>query len=470
MARIVHATRAHSAMPMKSSTPLGAALAYLGVDGAIPLFHGSQGCTSFALVLMVRHFKESIPLQTTAMNEVSTILGGADHVEEAILNLKNRVKPRLIGIASTALTETRGEDMAGDLRLIKERRREEIGDTRIVYASTPDFDGAIEDGWSRAVSALIDGLVAPRNPRLVTLRQINILAGVHQTPGDIDEIRDIVEAFGLKPIIVPDISGSLDGHVPETWVGTSLGGAKVEDIERMGRSMHTIAIGEHMRGPARKLEERTGVDFTLFPSLTGLEANDRLMVLLSSLSGKSVPTRLKRRRSQLVDAMMDCHFYFGGKKVAIGADPDLLCALAGVFTGLGAELVAAVSTTGNSPLLAGLPCAEVEIGDIQSLEDRAAAGGAELLVTNAHGRMSADKLGIPLWRVGFPIFDRLGSAHRVSVGYAGTRDLLFEIANVFIGAMHAHRPEDFLPEPLLTTTTDAILGGHGHARAPAQAH
>lgn len=470
MARIVHATRAHSAMPLKSSTPLGAALAYLGVEGAIPLFHGSQGCTSFALVLMVRHFKESIPLQTTAMNEVSTILGGADHVEEAILNLKNRVKPRLIGIASTALTETRGEDMAGDLRLIKERRREEIGDTRIVYASTPDFDGAIEDGWSRAVSALIDGLVAPRNPRLVTLRQINILAGVHQTPGDIDEIRDIVEAFGLKPIIVPDISGSLDGHVPDTWVGTSLGGARIEDIERMGRSMHTIAIGEHMRGPADKLKARTGVDYTLFPSLTGLEATDRLMVLLSSLAGRSVPPRLKRRRSQLVDAMMDCHFYFGGKKVAIGTDPDLLCTLAEVFAGLGAEVVAAVSSTGNSTRLAQVPCAEVEIGDIQTLEDRAAAAGAELLVTNAHGRMAAERLGIPLWRVGFPIFDRLGSAHRVSVGYAGTRDLLFEIANVFIGAMHAHRPEDFLPEPLLTTTTDAILGGHGHARAPAQAH
>ncbi len=42
----------------------------------MPLFHGSQGCTSFALVLLVRHFKETIPLQTTAMDEVATVLGG----------------------------------------------------------------------------------------------------------------------------------------------------------------------------------------------------------------------------------------------------------------------------------------------------------------------------------------------------------------------------------------------------------
>ena len=43
----------------------------------MPLFHGSQGCTSFALVLFVRHFKETIPAEMTAMDEVATVLGGA---------------------------------------------------------------------------------------------------------------------------------------------------------------------------------------------------------------------------------------------------------------------------------------------------------------------------------------------------------------------------------------------------------
>jgi nitrogenase molybdenum-iron protein NifN len=292
--------------------------------------------------------------------------------------------------------------------------------------------------------------------------------GAHQTPGDIEEIREIIEAFGLKPVILPDISGSLDGHVPDTWVATSFGGTRLDEIERMGRAMHTIVIGEHMRAPAVKLEERTGVAFSLFPTLTGLEPVDRLMVLLSTLSGKPVPGRLKRKRSQLVDAMMDTHFHFGGKRVAIGADPDLLYSLAHVFAGLGAEVVAAVSSTSHSPLLASVPAAEVEIGDLQSLEDRARACDAELLVTNAHGNLAAERLGIPLMRVGFPIFDRLGHPHKVSVGYAGTRDLLFEIANVFISAMHRHTPADFAPA--LVTTTDALLKGHGHAHAPAQTH
>ncbi len=90
MAKIVPVSKAASVNPLKSSQPLGAAFAYLGIAGSVPLLHGSQGCTSFALVMFVRHFKETIPLQTTAMDEVATILGGADHLEEALLNLKNR--------------------------------------------------------------------------------------------------------------------------------------------------------------------------------------------------------------------------------------------------------------------------------------------------------------------------------------------------------------------------------------------
>ena len=47
----------------------------------------SQGCTSFGLVLFVRHFREAIPLQTTAMSEVATVLGGYENVEQAIVNI-----------------------------------------------------------------------------------------------------------------------------------------------------------------------------------------------------------------------------------------------------------------------------------------------------------------------------------------------------------------------------------------------
>ena len=185
MAEILHVRKAMVTNPLKSSAPLGAALAYLGIAGAVPLLHGAQGCTSFALVLTVRHAREAIPLQTTALDEVATIMGGADNLEQALVNLTKRMKPRFIGIATTALVETRGEDMDGDLRLIL-ARRPELSGVRVVLAHTPDYHGGLEDGWSRAVCAIIDGLVKPADGAATVPPQVNLLPGVHQTAADIE--------------------------------------------------------------------------------------------------------------------------------------------------------------------------------------------------------------------------------------------------------------------------------------------
>ncbi|ACL58879.1 nitrogenase iron-molybdenum cofactor biosynthesis protein NifN [Methylobacterium nodulans] len=422
-------TKAASTNPLKSSQPLGAALAFLGIDGAMPLFHGSQGCTSFALVLLVRHFKETVPLQTTAMDEVATVLGGTDHLEEAILNLKTRTKPSLIGICTTALVETRGEDFSGDLTLIQQRHAGTLGETELILAQTPDFAGAMAEGWSKAVEATIARLVPPEPGRVTALNQINILPGQHHTVADVEFLRDSARAFGLEPVILPDISGSLDGTVPERWIPTTYGGTAVAAIRGMGRALHTVALAEHVRGAAALIEARTGVPFTVFDTLTGLKAADRYIVLLAALSRRPVPAALRRRRNQLQDALLDGHFHFGGQRIAIAAEPDLLFGLVSFFVGLGAVVAVAVTTTGDNPILARVPAEAVLVGDLGDLEAR--AGGCDLLVTHSHGRQSSERLGIPLMRMGFPIFDRLGSQHRLTIGYEGTRNLIFEVANLF---------------------------------------
>ena len=457
MTEVVKSKRACSVNPLKSSTPLGAAMAYLGIDGSVPLFHGSQGCTAFALVLLVRHFKESIPLQTTALDEVATILGGMDNLESALITLKTKTKAKFIGVASTALVETRGEDIAGELRLIKQSKASELEGTEVVWASTPDFEGAIEDGWGAAVRAMVETLVPGPLPPLPG--RINVFPGVHQTPGELAELRRYCELFGLSVCMVPDIGGALDGHVPDQYVNTTFGGATVADITRLGEAVHTLAIGEHMRGAAGALWERAQVPFTVLPTWTGLAGSDTLVRVLTQISGQQAPASLRRERSQLLDAFLDGHFWFSGKRIAIASDPDLLYALSQLFTSLGAEVVTAVSSTGSSPILQELPVARVLVSDLGEFEELAQAAGAELLVTHSHGRMAAERLGVPLFRVGFPIFDRLGVQDRSWVGYRGTRALVYELANVFQSQLQPHTPADFARSPEGLHTAQE----HGHA-------
>ncbi|KAB2968037.1 nitrogenase iron-molybdenum cofactor biosynthesis protein NifN [Zoogloea sp.] len=451
MASVRESKKACAVNPLKMSQPLGACYAFLGLSNTMPMMHGSQGCTSFGLVLLVRHFKEAIPMQTTAMNEVSTILGGMDNIEQALLNIKKRANPALIAIASTGLTETKGDDVDGYLRLIRAKHGETLAGTEVVYVSTPDYVGAFQDGWAAAVKALVDAFSEPVTQRVAG--RVGVLPGAHLTPADLEELRELIEAFGLQAVMVPDISGSLDGHIPEDFTPTTLGGATLDDIRGLAACQHVIAVGEQMRPALDSLAARSGVPVTLFERLSGLTAVDALVALLMRLSGRPAPARLKRQRGQLQDAMLDGHFHLGGKRVAIGAEPDLLFALASVTCEMGAEVAAAVTTT-HSPVLEKVPAVEVLIGDLEDLE--LGAVGCDLLLTHAHGRQAATRLGIPLFRVGIPQFDRIGAAHQLTIGYRGTRDLIFQLANTFIANMHAHGPEDW---PLPAEAVAAARGG-----------
>ncbi|OIQ69485.1 nitrogenase molybdenum-iron protein beta chain [mine drainage metagenome] len=156
--------------------------------------------------------------------------------------------------------------------------------------------------------------------------------------------------------------------------------------------------------------------------------------------------KYRRQRSQLLDAMLDGHFFFGNVKLAIAAEPDLLWSMGSFLAEMGAELTVCVTTT-RSPLLSRLPTNEVVIGDLEDFERAAQAAGCDLLLTHSHGRQAAARLNKPLYRIGMPLFDRLGNAHIVSVGYRGTRNLVFDIGNLLIAQTPHHQPDHWPLQP-----------------------
>jgi nitrogenase molybdenum-iron protein NifN len=376
------------------------------------------------------------------MNEVTSILGGYDNIEAALLNIRKRATPKVIAICSTGLTETKGDDVDGYIVTVR-KRKPELNDTEIIYASTPDYVGGFEDGYRAAVTAIVKTLVKPLP---VSAKQVTLLPGSHLSPADIDELREIIESFGLTAIVLPDISGSLDGHIAPDWRGTTLGGTTLEQVRAAGASAITLGVGEQTREPAEALQSIAGTPLEIFDRLTGLEVNDRFLQRLAQLSGKPVPAKYRRQRSQLLDAMLDGHFYTGGVKVAIAAEPDLLLAVGSLLHEMGAELRCCVSTT-KSASHALLSAQTVILGDLEDFE--LGAIDCDLLVTHSHGRQAAERMSKPLLRIGFPVFDRVGNAHRCQVGYRGTMALIYEIANLMIAQIDHHTTDwPLTPEAL----------------------
>ncbi|WP_073592973.1 bifunctional nitrogenase iron-molybdenum cofactor biosynthesis protein NifEN [[Phormidium ambiguum] IAM M-71] len=423
--QVVTSKKAIAINPLKQSQPLGAALAFLGLKGMMPLFHGSQGCTAFAKVVLVRHFREAIPLATTAMTEVSTILGGEENIEQAILTIVEKFKPEIIGLCTTGLTETRGDDMEGILRNFR-KKHPQLDHLPIVLVSTADFKGSLQDGFAAAVESLMKELpkLEEANPN-----QVTVLTGSALTPGDVQELKEIIADFGLTPIFVPDLSASMDGHLDDSYNAVTGGGTTVAQLGEVGRSVYTFAIGESMREAADVLERRCGIAYEVFPQLTGLDAFDRFLQALADLSGIDIPEKYQRQRRQLQDAMLDTHFYFGRKRVSLALEPDLLYAVSWWLKLMGVEIHAAVTTT-KSPLLENLPIETVVIGDLDDFEQLAI--GSDLIIANSNAVAIAKRLNIPLYRMGFPVFDRLGNGQRCAIGYRGTMQLLFELGNLFL--------------------------------------
>ena len=58
-------------------------------------------------------------------------------------------------------------------------------------------------------------------------------------------------------------------------------------------------------------------------------------------------------------------------------------------------------------------------------------------------------------RIGIPMFDRIGAAHRMYVGYRGTRNLIFELGNLMIDQIPHPGPESW---PLPQASVDAARG------------
>ncbi|MEH2239690.1 nitrogenase iron-molybdenum cofactor biosynthesis protein NifN [Nostoc sp.] len=414
--------------PLKQSQTVGAVLAFLGLKGMMPLLHGSQGCTALTKAVLVQHLRQTIPLSSTAMTEVATILGGEERVEQAILTLVQRSKPEIIGLCSTGLVETRGDDMG---RFVKEirYRHPELDYLPIVLVSTPDFKGTLQDGFAGTVESIVREIPQKSSKQDACPTQITILASSAFTPGDVQEIKEIVTSFGLVPIVVPDLSGSLDGYIENSSSAITANGTTLAQLRSIGSSVFTLALGESMRAGAQILDKRFNIPYEVFGELTGLTAVDKFLQALADISGVSVPNKYRRQRRQLQHVMLENHFYFGCKRVSLALEPDLLWSTVSFLRSLGVQIHAAVTTT-RFPLLEKLPIKSITIGDLEDFEQLGV--GSDLLITNSHGVAIAQRLQIPLYRQGIPIFDRLDHGQFTKVGYRGTMQLLFDIGNLFL--------------------------------------
>lgn len=398
--------------PLKHSRSIGAAMAMQGVDRAVAVLHGSQGCTFLGKVLLTRHFREPISMVSTKLFTEDVVMGIDERLEATIREFAEDHAPDMVAVLTTGLTEVQ----SGDMRFVERGISDLTVD--VEFISTPDYEGGLEEGYASVVERLVrragSGKPVPG--------QVNVLAGPQLSPGDVSELRNILEDFHLNPVILPDLS-ALDGS-RSGFSSLTEGGTRFAAIKQMGSSVMTLVIGSLLGDAAALLKNNSGVPYQVFDSLSGLGSSDLFISALSSLTGMEVPDRFTRQRKMLVDGMREAMTAFGRKRLLVAAETDASVAVTRIFREMGASVVQAVIPT-EGPGANRIDADEVLVGDYSSLTER-----ADLLVAGSHGELTAKHLGVPHLEWGFPVFERLGSNTDVSVGYRGTLNLINRAGNL----------------------------------------
>ncbi|TRO83961.1 nitrogenase iron-molybdenum cofactor biosynthesis protein NifN [Trichloromonas acetexigens] len=404
--------------PFKLSQPMGATLAFLGVDRCMPLMHGAMGCTSFAKVYYTRHFCEPIAIQTTAVTDVTAILDGGDtSIVEAVKNITAKVSPGLIGLHSTGLTETKGDDLRGVASKI---------DFPLVYVNTPDYEGGLESGWALATQAMIEQLVAPTEE--INDDKLVLLPHVGLTSIEVEKLKEFIAAFGFDVLALPDLSTALDGHLGEKQAALSSGGIAVGEIRRLADAGLVVSVGDSMRGCAEALQKKNPfIRHRHFAQVSGLSGTDALASWLLAESGRELPPpAVVRWRKRLQDAMLDSHFSLGQTRVLAVGEPDQLAGLCLTLHEAGARVSVAISTVASSSL-EKIPAERVLVGDLEDAENL--GGDYDLVVGNGHCEALAHRLHKPLVLRGFPNWEEVGNPLKHDVLYEGGAYFLCECAN-----------------------------------------
>jgi nitrogenase molybdenum-iron protein NifN len=423
----------------KLCAPLGACLAFCGVAGAVPFLHGAQGCATYIRRYMISHFKEPVDIASSNFGEATAIFGGMENLRLGLENVVRQYEPRLIGIATTCLAETIGDDVALYLRQIKAEAGGSLPE--LVHASTPSYVGTHAEGVQAAVRALVD-TIAQDGPRHDA---VNLLAGP-VSPADLRYLKGIFRDFGLEPTVLPDYADTLDAPVWREYRRIPQGGTPVESIRRMGGAKATIEFGstwDTSRTAGAVLNERFCVPRHDLPLPVGVSQTDSLFEILRQISGRPIPPAYEAERGRLIDAYIDAHKYVFDRRAIVYGEQDLIVGLASLLAEIGMvpALCASGARTGRleqrvhavAPDIAD-KITVLEGADFAEIEECASAYRADLVIGNSKGYGLARRLGVPLVRVGFPIHDRIDGPRLLHLGYRGAQHLFDRIANALIGA------------------------------------
>jgi nitrogenase molybdenum-iron protein NifN len=423
--------------PCNMCMPMGGILPFKGVEQSMVLIHGSQGCSTYMRRHIAEHFNEPIDVASSSLNEKGTVYGGEESLTKGLDNLIRVYDPKIIGVLTTCLAETIGEDI--DRITARYAKDKGLVSLPLVTVATPGYGGTHTEGYFLAVKRIMAKLAYPTEKH----GRINVIMP-NISPADIREIKRLLDLMKAEYTLLPDFSETLDRPFARPYRKVPEGGTRVADIAAMPGAPATIQMGvtvDESSSPGKYLADTFGVPLFNIPLPVGVENTDAFVNTLQQLTGNPVPESLRLERGRLLDCMVDSHKYnFQGRGVIFGEPENVYANVKMCLeNGINPVVVATGSKTNRlkellKPLLAACDEEVYILGeaDFAQIRQQSTDMAANIAIGHSDGRYLTEREGIPLVRTGFPIHDRVGGQRLLSVGYTGTTMFLDRITNTLL--------------------------------------
>jgi nitrogenase molybdenum-iron protein NifN len=470
----------------KLCTPLGACLAFRGIEGCIPFLHGSQGCSTYIRRYLISHFREPIDIASSNFHEDSAIFGGSKNFTQGALNVTRQYQPQLIGAATTCLAETIGEDMRQLVRDVKDKHGDAAAP--IVHVSTASYRGTHMDGFHSAVRELVEQIAVGSAPapgaagsapavgtsvsvdgvvKLNASGEVQREGALNGSRGgctpqasavtphvalfpsmvstaDLRHLKEIFADFNLPFTLLPDYSESMDGATWSEYEKLQSGGTPIAAIRALGSAQASIEFGrtlENTKTGGTVLQTKFGIPRQLLGLPMGIRESDAFFNALAAISGMEIPVKYQRERGRLVDSLIDGHKYAFEKRAVVFGEEDLVVGLTALLCEIGVTPVLCASGGRSKQLEKCLRAAVPDLPeetlvregyDFAEIAEAAPGLKPDFFIGSSKGYSIARRLKVPLIRVGFPIHDRIGGQRVLHLGYRGAQELFDRVINALL--------------------------------------
>lgn len=404
------------------------------IRGAVPVVHSNAGCGVVNYLAKrnasggsARYSGLSIP--GTAAQERHVIFGGASRLREQIKNTIKVQKGDLYVILNSCESAMVGDDVDAMTREIVEQG-EPVVDTLVA-----GFNGGTHYGYEHVLADIlkaIDGIFKSdikKDSKLVNIFGI-IPGNDPYWQGNLNEIKRILNGFGLKANVFFGVTGSVQ---------------QLKDAKNAAASIVFTKWGE---GPAKVLNEKYDIPVIARPSLpadaNGVRGLATALAEIVELDASKVDEFIADEEdfeNSILYRVRDEIFEYGLAKTAafIGEEEQAIRLGGFLKNRLGVEFSAVVLTdalkkdeeheTDNGALLASISENVYIANDQKEINDIIRGSGAEVIFGSSLEKDIAGRLNVPLVEVSYPIVDKV-ILNKTSVGTNGVISLIEEYITV----------------------------------------